>query len=334
MAHEIENCAYSTDEGKGWHGLGNPIPADAAKDPHRIAALAGATFRVEKRECFYSNPDGSYTQAPNRSVLVRSDNNAMIEVTSSSSYHVANRQPVDIFAAFRDHLAEESLSISHASVLRGGAIIVACAKLNDASFQVGRGDPVNHYLTLTTGYDTAHGTKAMLGSIRVVCANTLQSATSQANANGRATTLKASQRFEHDTLTGIVANIGDILAAERAKFERLANAPMTDADVMRTFADVLDIDISRPDSISTRARNMLSHLVASYNHAPGSDIARGTAWGALNAVTHYATHVKTVRDTKSDGNDSARLASNLFGDSAKVKARALEILTSRYAMAA
>jgi len=57
-------------------------------------------------------------------------------------------------------------------------------------------------------------------------------------------------------------------------------------------------------------------------------------WGALNAVTYYATHAKTVRDTSGSGAAAARYASNLDGDAAALKARALVLANSLVKVAA
>jgi hypothetical protein len=62
-------------------------------------------------------------------------------------------------------------------------------------------------------------------------------------------------------------------------------------------------------------------------------MASGTLWGALNAVTYYATHQKTVRDTSGTGTEAARVASNLDGDAAKLKLKALAV-AQQFAMAA
>jgi hypothetical protein len=109
--------------------------------------------------------------------------------------------------------------------------------------------------------------------------------------------------------------------------------------VVQYFADVLEIDIAELNAvdprtgkrvISTKSQNMLNALAVAYKNAPGAAMASGTVWGALNAVTHYATHDKTVRDTSDSGTDAARVASNLFGDAARLKARAL-MLAKQYA---
>lgn len=339
MSHEIETAVFMASEGAGWTGLGRAIPLHLSKDPRAIAELCNALWTVQTEPTYRKTPAG-FVQVPDTALQVRSDNGHVLSVTSEKRYHTVNRQPVDIFEAFRDDLAQFKLDISHAAVLRGGAVIAVSAVLpGDNDVIVGRGDRVKSYVTLSTGYDTKHGTKATKGSIRVVCANTLAYSIEEATRTGKIRTVRASTRLEAHSLRELIRNLDDIVKAERRTFDALANARMSEADVARYFADVLEInieDLNKTDRagkpvLSTKSRNMLAALTDAYRTAPGAAVATGTAWGALNAVTYYATHQKTCRDTCGDGVEITRIASNMTGDAAALKASALAILAKRYA---
>lgn len=344
MSHGIESAIFSAREGAGWTGLGQVIPADAAKDPRKIAELVGATYRVEKHATFYKTPDGVTRTIPNREVLVRSDTGAALEVVSENRYFVGNRQPIDIIEAFRDELAAESLEMSHVTVLDGGRRLAACAYLpREMDIMVGKGDRVKNYVTLSTGWDGKNGTAATEGTERVVCANTLARAIMEARDSGHIRTIRASTRIvEATTLVGLLRDCRARIDTQSETFNRLANTQLSADQVSRYFADVLEIDIARlgaktadgKKAISTKAENMLRELAGAYNSAPGSAMATGTAWGALNAVTYYATHVKTIRDMTGSGADAARVASNMNGDASKLKLRALQLAANTLAVAA
>jgi phage/plasmid-like protein (TIGR03299 family) len=338
MSDEIETAVFSQREGAGWTGLGKMVDPAIAKDPRAIAELCEATYTVEKRNVIV---EGTSVVLPNYQALVRSDTGEALHIASRSRYHVDNRQPVEIFEAFRDELAAQSLEISHAAVLKGGRLLAVSALLTDRDVTPVDGNVVKNYVTLSTGYDGAHGTAATVNSIRVVCANTWAANLAAARADGKCKTISAASRLEADTLPGLIANIDSIVNNQRRTYDALANAAISPADVLRLFADVCGItveDLERTDAktgkpvVSTKARNMLDALRASYVNAPGA--TPGTAWGAFQAVTHFASHVRTVRDTSLDGNDAARTASNLFGDSARMKSNALARLTAQYAIAA
>jgi phage/plasmid-like protein (TIGR03299 family) len=353
MAHLIESAAFSAREGAGWTGLGREIPAADARNPAAIAALIGATYTVEAREAYYKAPDGTYQPISGAAVQVRSDNGKALSVTSDSRYNTDNRQPLDVLEAFRDQLNRNQIEVSHAAVLDAGRKIAVSGLLSpDFDMHIKGTDRVQRYVTLSTGYDKKHGTICTHGMIRVVCANTLAMSIAAAmeGTNGkrgenrkgdRILRYTASQVIEAGGLAAMLEDIHNVGKVELAAFNDMANRAMSEANVARFFADVLEInieDLNRTDNsgkqlISTKSRNMLAALVDSYKTAPGAAMASGNAWGALNAVTHYATHIKTVRDTSGDGAGAARVNSNLFGDSARLKARALSLLVNQYAVA-
>lgn len=143
MSHEIETAIYSTREGAGWTGLGRSIPLQIARDPDAMAAMLGATYTVAKRSAYYQGADGQYHEIPDASALIRTDTGAAFCVATDSRYHIDNRQPRDILAAFRDELASERLEISHAAVLAGGSRIAVCALLpSESDIKVGGVDTV------------------------------------------------------------------------------------------------------------------------------------------------------------------------------------------------
>lgn len=374
MSHEVEHetTIYAEADGIAWHSLGRPISAEAANDPRKLAAECGALFNIIQRPIFIQLPGGELRAVPDRAALVRDDNYYVTGLASDTRYNVKYRQPIDIFESFRDQLAANRLSISHAAILGKGKRIAVCAKLpEDHSFSVGRADDrVDQYLTMITGYDAKTGTNRILSSIRVVCANTAAMAESDATArgNGRMRSISASQQLAADTLLRMVAGLAgdDVTAnkasigketasvsgmvtraaraarAQREAFNAMANKQISAIDLARYFGDVLEIDIAQLNQvdpqgrpmISTKSKNMLSALSAAYDSAPGSAWAHGNVWGALNAVTYYATHAKTCRDTSGAGAAAARYASNLDGDAAKLKARAMALAGQMVAVAA
>lgn len=366
MSHQIQNAVFSAQEGAGWTGLGQVIPAEEARDPAAIAARCKALYAIEQRPVFIKKADGSFGEIPGRLALVRNDNDYVTGIASDERYNVEFRQPKDVFEAFRDQLAAEKLTISHAAVLARGARIAVCAILPpDHSFSVGDAqdndgqplDRVDQYLTLSTGYDTKHGTRRTTGSIRVVCANTLAMSVDEALRAKKMKSISASQKLEanslaklvngaaigeDETLAQIVERTAKAAKTQKALFDSMANHRVSAVDLVRFFGDVLEIDIAqlnhvKPDGrqvISTKSRNMLSALSAAYDTAPGSKWAHGSVWGALNAVTYFATHAKTCRDTSGSGAGAARYASNLDGDAAALKARALVLANSLVQVAA
>lgn len=350
MSHEIQSAVFMASQGAGWTGLGRAIPQDIAKDPAKIAELCNATYEVKQAKIFYriETPTGSALNMHTKEYVgqYRADTGALLSVTSATRYHTDNRQPKDIFEAYRDQLNQHGWGISHAAVLRGGQIVAVSAILpDDYDIVVGNGDRLKKYVTLSTGYNPRannSGTNCTNGTIRVVCANTLAASLIAAEQTDQLRTIRASTQLEFGDLAALVARVKDLRAAEQEAFDEMANRQMSEADVTRYFADVLEIDISKlnqqnvngKDLVSARAKNMLTALTNAYRKAPGADMAKGTAWGALHAVTYFATHEKTVRDTKGDGDEVARASSNMLGSAHDLKTRALRLVMDRTRVAA
>ena len=349
MSHEIHTAVFSAMEGAGWTGLGVPIPADIARDPRKIAQLCGATFNVRKAKCYREMPDGTHREIEDRSVLYRDDTGADFEIVSTSRYHIDNRQPVDLFESFRDKLAADNLSISHAAVLRGGRVITVCAKLAEpiqewrrrelVSLQ-GR-DEILSYLTGATGYDLQHGSNYFLTGIRTVCANTLAMGLAGAERSGRLFHASASQRLGARSLKNMLEAASTVIRSEREFYAELQARAMTEQEAEDYFAAILEVDptdIGKVDkatgkpAVSSRTLNQLRALQSAYRHAPGA--APGSVYGALQAVTYFVDHVGSSRDTDGDGRIAARMASSLFGRGASVKLRAVQEARTRIAVAA
>lgn len=338
MSHEIETAAYANQDGAGWTTLGRPLSDVEARDPKLIAAALNLDWTVDAKPAYYKDDSGNFVRIKGAAAQVRSDNGKALSLTSDNRYHTVNRQPIDVLEAFRDDFAKQSLRMTHAASLLGGSLIV-CAAVMPKEFDivVGKGDRVQSFVTLSTGYDKKHGTKATKGTIRVVCWNTLMASINEADSRRTLKTIRASTELEFDSLKGLIDKVRDLHAVERERYTELANRKISDVELLRYFADVLEIrveDLGKVDAngdklVSTKSENMLTALKNAYVSGRGAAVSSGSYWGALNAVTHYGTHDKTVRDMHEAGEDAARLASNLFGDAARLKARALKLALNR-----
>ncbi len=330
MSHEIENAIYSQQNGVAWHGLGAEIPADAAHDPVKLATLLKLDWTVDARAAYYENADGQFVPVPERVAQVRSDTGRALSFTSSTRYHTTNRQPRDLLADFVGKLNEAGAELSHGAVLRGGAVLAFSSKLPETG-TVGT-EKVSRYLTLATSYDKSLGTPSFVTDFCVVCANTLRAGISDTTKSGKLRVLRASTELAAGDIRRLLDDAETAQGPALALYNRMQDQKISDADATRYFANVLDLDmekLGKTDAagkllVSTKQKNMLDALVLAYRRAPGAAQRGNTVWGALNAVTYFATHEKTCRDTDNSGEGTARVASNLFGSASQLKAKALQ----------
>lgn len=280
-------------------GMGRVIPEDIRTNPSKIAEMVGATYHVEKRPVFFKNADGTFTKAPGREVLVRPDS---------------------VFAALQAELAEHDLKIAYGNAIKGGSLITVCAELPaEFDITVGKnGDTIKSFLIVSADYNSRHKSRATKGMIRTVSGATLS--TSQ----------------DESTIADLMKGMKALIKDESQTFNLLFQTEMSNKDITKYFASVLDVDpteLGKTDKsgnkvVSTKTENILKAITQSYVNAPGAELGKGTVWGALQAVCYYATHLKTVRDTSGSGVETARAASNLTGDANRLKQLALDLALS------
>lgn len=335
MAHLIKSAAFSQADGAGWTGLGQVIPANIANDPAKIAELVGAVYNVLTVPLQYKDPvSGEFVNAENRVAQVRSDTGDLLEITSANRYHTDYRQPIDVFEAFRDELAKESMTISHAAVLAGGRKIAVCARLGEAVIVTdtkGK-DTTLPYVTMATGYDKMTGSNGFLTTVRTVCDNTLRMGMGEAEKAKRLVRYTAAQKLTEYSLKDMLSMASACITDEIEFYQRLTQAHISVEQARSYFSEILGIDqtligTKNADGrkvISTRSENQLNGLMTAYTKGPGSDLdsAKDTIYGALNAVTYVVDHESQIRDTRADGAYAARLTSATFGAGAQTKVRA------------
>lgn len=278
-------------------GMGRIIPEDIRGNPSKIADTLGATYQVEKRPVFFKNADGTFSKAPGRDVLVRPDG---------------------VFSALQAELAEHDLKIAYGTAIKGGSLITVCAELpSEFDITVSKNDVLKSFLVVSSDYNSKHKARATKGSIRIVSGATLSSS------------------LEDSTVADLMKGMKALIKDESQTFKLLFDTEMSNKDITKYFSACLDVDPADLGKvkagnklISTKTENMLKAITQSYVNAPGADIGKGTVWGALQAISYYATHLKTVRDTTGSGVETARAASNLTGDANRLKVLALDLALS------
>jgi hypothetical protein len=175
-----------------------------------------------------------------------------------------------------------------------------------------------------------------LSDFRTVCWNTLSANLSHQGQKGKLFKVPHTAAFDGKILGSALGLAGKELAVRAAVFNTMAGYKMHGLDVVRYFANVLEIDheligkinvSTGKAALSTRLTNQLEQLAEAYQSGPGATLpsANGTLYGALNAVTYFVDHVAGTRDSYGDGTDKSRFASAQFGSGAAVKKRALEL---------
>jgi phage/plasmid-like protein (TIGR03299 family) len=315
MAHLIAN----TISGKAamayvgetpWHGLGQQLTKDSTIETW--AEESGLDFQLATADVQFTPPasvwNGFKSQSlpySGKKVMYRTDSNMPLGLVSSQ-YKIV--QPIEVLEFFRDMVG----SIAHletAGVLRNGAHYWALAKM-DGEFNIA-GDKVNQYLLLASSADGSLATQARLTSVRVVCNNTLQLA-QRGKAN---VSVRHNSVFKPEAIKAELANSNEAFKTFEQTAKALASIKLGSAKAQSIFTAILGGDEKNPSRAAARA------LALFEGAGIGAELesAKGTAWGALNAVTQ-------LMDWETARTGDARLANAWFGGGVNVKQKAVDAL--------
>jgi phage/plasmid-like protein (TIGR03299 family) len=323
MAHQIDfsngraNMAY---HGKlPWHGLGQQIDADAPLDDWRRAA--GLDWHIQKRPLFFGIETENGEREPmlieNKFAHVRSDTQACIGMGSDKFKLV---QPEEVLEFYRDLLDGSKFKMETLGALNGGSKLWALAQYS-ATIQIGERDLIKPYLLLATANDGSMATVADFTSVRVVCNNTLSLAVGN---NGQKANVRIphTRIFDADQIKVELGLVDDRIETFAQDADKLAQTRVTDEQMINYFVSLYAKKDNKGNLENERSvKNTVKKLVPLYRNGPGADLetAHGTAWGLVNATTHFIDFEMRAR------NHNNRFASAQLGNGKALKEKAFEL---------
>jgi phage/plasmid-like protein (TIGR03299 family) len=275
-----------------WHKLGEKLLEHAPIETWIKAA--GLDWELKRLPVQYFF-DAKLRVMDDRFVLSRSDTGMALSVVSGD-YHIV--QPKEILEFYRDLVTSFGYSLETAGALNGGRKVWALAKTGKTALVHSGKDPdeIGAYVLLATSCDKTLATTIAFTSIRVVCQNTLSFAQDEIAKNKRPQ-LKVphSVRFDPDQIKTTLGLIDKAWSTFSDKARKLAQRSIEESVASSFFEKLL---LQKDDkSLSARARREHASIMSLYGSAPGQnlDTAKGTLWGAVNAVSYYVDHVRSVR---------------------------------------
>jgi phage/plasmid-like protein (TIGR03299 family) len=325
MAHQLSirkngfvEMAFTGSRDAVWHKLGQQLEVGAPIE--QWVENAGMDWNVEKSPVQYTDNNGVQHNFPGQFVLTRSDTSEPLSI-KTDSYKIV--QPREVLEFFRDLVNLHDMQLSTAGVLFGGRKFWALAETGK-NFKLNGVDEVVGHLLLTTSVDGTSPTVGRFVSTRVVCNNTLQVALGEKN---NANMVKVSHKVEFDP-KAVKVEMGLMDQAWyqfRENVEKLTNTPMSSFDVDRFFKRLAFDPAKDDDKQGWGAEKTLANLKSLYTNGAGAEMAKGTAWGALNAVTNLFTH-GTGRKS-----ESSQFESSYYGKDSDMKQQAFDLLLAQAA---
>jgi phage/plasmid-like protein (TIGR03299 family) len=332
MSNGRENIAFLGSRKDIWHKLGTEMAEGMSVEDWAIAAGLNWHAIKSPARLALNGPQWAHLTDAQRHAIVedrfdiaRSDTGAPLGYASHVWQAV---QPIDVLTHFDRYISvDDRFYIDVAGSLKGGATIWATAGFNgDISVA---GDVHKARLLMSTSFDCSGATINQATMTRVVCQNTLDASLSDKRAVVRT---RHNTKFDSKKVAAELSAIAQGFEAFKAMGDAMALVHMSERDTVAFFKALLDIPFdATSEDISGKKRNAFEALANAYETTLREGTEACTQWTALNAVTRYVDHDKNCKGA--DENESRFLSSN-FGSGAAMKARAVQLLMPKMAVAA
>ena len=308
---------------KPWHNLG--VVVDGLMTAADCLNRAGLNWTVSK-EALQTVNGG--VAVPNAFAVKRSDNSAILGVVGNQYTALQNKDAFSYMDAItQDH---GSAKYDTAGALGNGERVWLQVKVEgDIAIKDSKGkasnDTLERYILMANSHDGSSPLLIATTMVRVVCQNTLTAAIKDASTMFKVRHTKS--------IGGKVENVREALGIINKsyieleeKLQRLAKVKVSDS-AFEGFIASLGFDTEATKGKGKGAVDTLKALWGGEGMGADLSTAKGTAWGALNAVTQYVDHERSTRVTQAGSFKSeaeARLASQWFGSGLALKEKALE----------
>ena len=333
MSHLVETMAYAGEV--PWHGLGKQVSDNMSPSDMLKAAELDWTvtkrpaYTIDKPDCWnIVDPTGeaNFLRCEDNYFLVRDSDN---KILSPCGENYVPFQNAEVMSFFKKFTQAGQMKMDTAGSLKHGKDIWGLAKLSD-NFTLPGDDRMEGYLLLNNSHQVGKAMTIMFTPVRVVCNNTLTMALDSGAERFRVLHL---QMFDEEVKKAAEEALGLSNAlsktfSEQANFlsSKRARSPELEKFIAELFQPNLLIergkvsDHSKLPPIQDEFKRNAELVYDAVETSPGASLksAKGTWWGALNAVTYVVDHKKKSQEK---GNS---LHSAWFGSGAQVKRKALK----------
>jgi len=306
MAHLVESLMYV---GKTpWHGLGTPIPEDKQLSVREAIVAAKLDWQVELRPLYTENPGGGAKSGIlDHYAVCRTSDNAFLGLVGPDYVPLQNEEVLEWFQPFLD---SGSATLETAGSLNGGRQVWALAKIRDDKMDVGKDDPVAHYILLSNAHDGSISVRVGFTPIRVVCNNTLTLAHYSKASQLLRVRHTSGLHYNLELIREIMNVAGREFSATVAQYRRLQKRGIDSSGLERYVRVVFSLPEDKG------GKELIPNIIYLFENGRGSKEAGRTYWGAYNAVTEYLNY---FRGRTQDNT----LGSLWFGESTRISRQAL-----------
>lgn len=265
-----------------WHGLGTKV--DEAPTSADALRLAGLDWTVEQKNIQLCG--GAKIQ--NYKANVRSSDGQVLGIVSDRYKIVQNSDAFE----FTDSIIGGDVRYETAGSLNGGKKIWLLAKLPETEIA---GDKTEPFMCFSNTHDGSGAIRVCMTPVRVVCSNTLNLALDTARRSWSVRHTGDLQSKMHEAR--ICLQMANVYMGELAKeADRLTNTTVTRAQLDQILEELFPVDESSSQREKENVKKLKDEFMVCY-FAPDILKFRGTAWGAVNAMSDMISHNAPRRKT-------------------------------------
>lgn len=268
-----------------WNQFG--INVSSAKSVEEALNLAELNWTVDSKPIFDSN--GKIIEG--FSANTRSSDGEVLGIVGKRYQVVQNIEAFD----FTNSLVDEGVTFDKAGVFHHGRAVWLLAKLPETAIL---GDKFDPYVVFINSHDGTGAIKVAMTPIRIACSNSLNVALRKASRSWSTRHMgNINQKLSEAKHTLGMAN--DYMSMLSEEADKLVNKTLTKNQFEEIFDSVFPID--QNNDSNRKVNNILDMKEGMFRALEADDLSnfRGTAWGALNAVTDYVDHASPARLTSS-----------------------------------
>lgn len=296
MAHEISATdGFVFHSHPAWHGLGTVVAdAPTAREALRLANIE---WKVETVPVYCEDPTlhGALGAiVPGARAIRRADNKHVLGMATEAYTPVQQLE----LAEMLDSLAADGTlpKMESCGSLRGGRDIIMLAKMDSFGVGPGERDEQANYLLLHNSHDGTSSLSFLPTTIRVVCANTLR----LAQSSGESLSFRHRSGIGERTKSarGAILRATGALEAYKKIASTLAVTEWSPSKRNEFFERVYTRAVG-PIPTEGRGQTRAVNVIAEWSrnvYDPRQEGSNGTAWGALQAVTQWTNHERTIRE--------------------------------------
>ena len=324
MSHELDINAgvasFVAAHEDGWHVLGTTLPRDLTAEDVLVHGRLGG-WNVRKNPMTTTLPSGLVLPVPNRAAVLR-DNPVIpgqVDVLGDvgSNYQIIqNEEYTQILQALVD---DAGATFETAGALYGGRVVFVSMKV-PSHIVIGGVDKVDFYIAAVSSHDGSMSFVLLTTPVRIVCANTLNSAFQNKSNIFRVQHRSGASKIIHAEARKALDVSFDYMEAFQAEAEMMIQTTMTQME----FEAIIEKEFGAPDDAAkatiTRSERKIAEMTELFADAATQDGIRNTVWAGYNALTEWADHHAPVR-----GEDevTGRAIKSVFSTTFKDKARSL-----------